>query len=300
MPVHRHEPEVHAVERGLLGLLLGKGAHHAHAGQVLPDPFGQVGIERLDGFKPVVNLPAKKGDRHGDQRQRRQGQHRQPGIEIQHHADGRHAGGHRVGRVHDAGAQHVAHGVQVVGELRHQIAGTILGVVPRRETQQMSEEIVAQVVLDVARNPDQDPAHPELKERLGQGNEDEQGREEEHGSADAPGRETVNSLFQDERQAGTQGLGHSQSTKPYQVKTGAKCPECGKELVQRISKAKRRFYGCSGYPDCKFATFTQPLPKACPDCGGLMVAQRNKTAKCLKCSHTEKLEDEKTAVSPTT
>ncbi len=96
------------------------------------------------------------------------------------------------------------------------------------------------------------------------------------------------------------GYPECKSTKPYQVKTGAKCPECGKELVQRISKAKRRFYGCSGYPDCKFATFTQPLPKACPDCGGLMVAQRNKTAKCLKCSHTEKLEDEKTAVSPTT
>jgi DNA topoisomerase I len=91
------------------------------------------------------------------------------------------------------------------------------------------------------------------------------------------------------------GYPECKSTKPYQIKTGAKCPECGKELVQRISKRKKRFYGCSGYPDCKFATFMQPVPKACPDCGGLMVTQRNKTAKCLKCSHTEKLEDEKTA-----
>lgn len=89
------------------------------------------------------------------------------------------------------------------------------------------------------------------------------------------------------------GYPECKSTKPYQIKTGAKCPECGKEMVQRMSKRKRRFYGCSGYPDCKFATFMQPVPKACPDCGGLMVAQRNKTAKCLKCSHTEKLEDEK-------
>ena len=90
------------------------------------------------------------------------------------------------------------------------------------------------------------------------------------------------------------GYPECKSTKPYQVKTGAKCPECGKKLVQRISKRKKRFYGCSGYPDCKFATFMQPVPKACPDCGGLMVAQRNKTAKCLKCSHTEKIEEEKT------
>jgi DNA topoisomerase I len=91
------------------------------------------------------------------------------------------------------------------------------------------------------------------------------------------------------------GYPECKSTKPYQVKTGAKCPECGKELVQRISKRKKRFYGCSGYPDCKFATFMQPIAKPCPGCGGLMVAQRNKTAKCLKCSHKEKLGDEKTA-----
>jgi DNA topoisomerase-1 len=88
------------------------------------------------------------------------------------------------------------------------------------------------------------------------------------------------------------GYPECKSTKPFQVKTGAKCPECGKELVQRISKRKKRFYGCSGYPDCTFATFTQPVAKPCPDCGGLMVEQKNKMAKCTKCSHKEKLEEE--------
>ncbi len=91
------------------------------------------------------------------------------------------------------------------------------------------------------------------------------------------------------------GYPECKSTKPYQIKTGAKCPECGKELVQRISKKKRRFYGCSGYPECKFATFMQPVPKPCPQCGGLMTAQKNKTAKCIKCNHREKLEEEKAA-----
>ncbi len=72
-------------------------------------------------------------------------------------------------------------------------------------------------------------------------------------------------------------------------------PECGKELVQRISKKKKRFYGCSGYPDCKFATFMQPVAKPCPKCGGLMTVQKNKTAKCsnTECGHREKLEEEK-------
>jgi DNA topoisomerase-1 len=89
------------------------------------------------------------------------------------------------------------------------------------------------------------------------------------------------------------GYPECKSTKAFQIKTGAKCPACGKELVQRMSKRGKRFYGCSGYPDCKFATFMQPLPKPCPDCGGLMTAQRNKTAKCLKCPHQEKLEETK-------
>ncbi|WP_230972203.1 DNA topoisomerase I [Archaeoglobus neptunius] len=37
-----------------------------------------------------------------------------------------------------------------------------------------------------------------------------------------------------------------------------KCPECEGELVLRKSKAKKRFIGCSNYPDC---TFTLPLPQ---------------------------------------
>ena len=91
------------------------------------------------------------------------------------------------------------------------------------------------------------------------------------------------------------GYPDCKSTMTYQVKTGAACPECGKELVQRVSKKKRRFYGCSGYPDCTYAIFQQPVSKPCPQCGKLMVVQRNKTAKCVNvnCGHIEKLEEEK-------
>jgi DNA topoisomerase I len=94
------------------------------------------------------------------------------------------------------------------------------------------------------------------------------------------------------------GYPECKSTKPFMVKTGAKCPKCGKELVQRISKKKKRFYGCSGYPDCDFATFMQPVAKACPKCHGLMVAQKNKTIKCIneQCGYSEKSEETKTEV----
>ncbi|MEM1576230.1 MAG: DNA topoisomerase I [Archaeoglobaceae archaeon] len=37
-----------------------------------------------------------------------------------------------------------------------------------------------------------------------------------------------------------------------------KCPNCGKEILIRKSRAGKRFIGCSGYPDCKFSL---PLPQ---------------------------------------
>ncbi|GAH25757.1 unnamed protein product, partial [marine sediment metagenome] len=57
------------------------------------------------------------------------------------------------------------------------------------------------------------------------------------------------------------GYPECKSTKPFQVKIGVKCPECGNELVEKISKKKRTFYGCSNYPKCTFATNRKPLPQ---------------------------------------
>jgi len=78
-------------------------------------------------------------------------------------------------------------------------------------------------------------------------------------------------------------------TKSFQVKLGVKCPECGSELVQKVSKKKRTFYGCSNYPNCQFATNSKPLPQPCPKCGGLLTIYRIKWAKCTKCEYKGKL-----------
>ncbi len=57
--------------------------------------------------------------------------------------------------------------------------------------------------------------------------------------------------------------------------TDEKCPECGKPMTRRISKAGM-FLGCSGYPDCKYTRNLSPTGKdvsdglegkTCPVCG---------------------------------
>jgi len=81
-------------------------------------------------------------------------------------------------------------------------------------------------------------------------------------------------------------------TKSFQIKTGVSCPECGSELVERVSKKKRTFYGCSNYPNCQFATNLRPLPQPCPKCGSLLTLYRQKWAKCIKCDYKGKLKQD--------
>ena len=61
----------------------------------------------------------------------------------------------------------------------------------------------------------------------------------------------------------------------FMNKTGARCPQCGGDVVERKTKQKKRvFYGCSNYPTCNFAIWERPVPDLCPNCGGLMVVPR--------------------------
>ena len=87
------------------------------------------------------------------------------------------------------------------------------------------------------------------------------------------------------------GYPECKSTKPFQVRVGVKCPECGSELVEKISKKKHTFYGCSNYPKCTFATYLKPLPQPCPQCGGLLTVYRGKQAKCTKCEYRGKVKE---------
>lgn len=70
------------------------------------------------------------------------------------------------------------------------------------------------------------------------------------------------------------------ATKSMTEKAGV-CPECGKPTQKMTSKSGKVFYGCSGYPDCKFMSWDMPTGEKCPVCGNyLIVAKDGKTVRC--------------------
>ncbi len=79
------------------------------------------------------------------------------------------------------------------------------------------------------------------------------------------------------------GFPECRNTKPYLEKIGISCPKCGKDIVLRMTKKGRRFYGCTNYPECDFITWQRPVNVKCPECGGLMVEKGNK----LQCINSE-------------
>jgi len=91
------------------------------------------------------------------------------------------------------------------------------------------------------------------------------------------------------------GYPECKTTKPFMVKIGVPCPQCGAELVEKVNKRKQVFYGCSNYPQCRFATSYEPIPQPCPHCGKLLVLYGKGKAKCLACGykvHLSELEEE--------
>ncbi len=88
------------------------------------------------------------------------------------------------------------------------------------------------------------------------------------------------------------------NTKPIEpeISIDAKCPLCGKNIKQLRTKKNKIFYGCEGYPDCKFMSWNIPANEKCPSCGQDMIVKLYKTLKvtmCEKCNYSrkEKLEN---------
>lgn len=69
--------------------------------------------------------------------------------------------------------------------------------------------------------------------------------------------------------------------------TVAKCPKCGKDVVKRVSKRGKTFYGCVGYPDCDFVSWDVPTGKLCPICGQHLVYKVYKNKKYVRCSNKD-------------
>lgn len=85
-------------------------------------------------------------------------------------------------------------------------------------------------------------------------------------------------------------------TKPIIEEAGYDCPKCGKKLIYKRSRKGMRFMGCSGYPDCDFATTYPPTGRVCPDCGDYTVirdTKKGKTEICrnFKCKYKKDYEE---------
>ena len=63
------------------------------------------------------------------------------------------------------------------------------------------------------------------------------------------------------------GYPDCKNTKPLRKELGVACPLCGKPVVERRTKKRRRFFGCSAYPACNFVSWEAPAKKPCPRCG---------------------------------
>ena len=81
------------------------------------------------------------------------------------------------------------------------------------------------------------------------------------------------------------------NTKPIVKEIGVTCPACKEgQIIERKSKKKRLFYGCSRYPECEFISWDKPLPRACPKCEGLLVEKKLKKGvqvQCVSCDYKE-------------
>ena len=76
------------------------------------------------------------------------------------------------------------------------------------------------------------------------------------------------------------GYPECKNTKPLVFKTKAKCPECGGDVIEKKTKRRTSFYGCSNYPNCHFMTWDLPTDQVCPKCGKSLFKKKGNILNC--------------------
>ena len=72
------------------------------------------------------------------------------------------------------------------------------------------------------------------------------------------------------------GFPECRHTKPYFEKIGVNCPDCGKDLVIKMTRKGRKYYGCINHPECEFMSWGKPTNEKCPRCGKYTIIKGNK------------------------
>ncbi len=78
---------------------------------------------------------------------------------------------------------------------------------------------------------------------------------------------------------------------------GIKCPKpnCGGKIVEKQTKSRRLFYGCSKYPKCDFASWDKPTDVPCPVCNHPFLVKKSTKSKgdflrCPECKYEKELQ----------
>ena len=77
------------------------------------------------------------------------------------------------------------------------------------------------------------------------------------------------------------GYPECKNAKPLIVNTGAKCPVCGGEIIERKSKKGHTFFGCGNWPKCNFMSWDAPAGENCPKCGKTLFKKKGGKTICM-------------------
>lgn len=78
------------------------------------------------------------------------------------------------------------------------------------------------------------------------------------------------------------GYPECKNTKPMpEDEVKQPCPKCGAKLLKKISKKGKKFYGCSNYPKCDFASPGVPTGDICTECGSYIILGLRNRKYCM-------------------
>ncbi len=91
------------------------------------------------------------------------------------------------------------------------------------------------------------------------------------------------------------GYPECKNTKPMpEDEISQPCPKCGAKLLKKISKKGKKFYGCSAYPKCDFASPGIPTGDVCAECGGYIIIGLRNRRYCMNSECSSRINTNKT------
>ena len=72
------------------------------------------------------------------------------------------------------------------------------------------------------------------------------------------------------------GYPECKTVKKFVEKLDIPCPKCGGDIIVRHTKRGKPFYGCSNFPNCRFASWSEPTSEKCPNCGNMLFKKAGK------------------------